>query len=65
MQEIKFIDRDIRVALEDIRIHCQEISRECMKVWESMEGKLPTFESFCRMYMREMFGVWVRKARWN
>lgn len=65
MKKISFLDADMQVAMEDIERRKQEIVRECIKVWDSMSGKLPSFQGFCEMYMREQFKVWADKARWN
>lgn len=65
MNQIDFIDIDLHIALIDIERHRQGIARECLEVWDSMSGRLPGFEGYCRMYMKEKFGEWCDKARWN
>lgn len=61
----EIVDTDIEVVLLDIMRVRQGIARECIKVWDSMEGKLPSFEGFCEFYMRQKWQEWVMKARWN
>ena len=59
------IEADVMVAKEDIERHRAEIAKGCIKAWDSMEGELPAFESFCKKYMEEEWEVFAGKARWN
>jgi len=65
MRRIDFLDVDIQVAIVDLGRKQQRIASECMKVWDSMSGKLPSFQSFCEMYMRERMEGLIGKVRWN
>ena len=65
MEKIRYFDVDIRVAMEDINRQESKIANECLHVWDSMRGKLPSFQCFCQSYMCEKFNEWVAKARWN
>jgi len=42
-----------------------EIVADCLKVWDSMEGKLPSFEGFLCMYVGERLSRREAARRWN
>ena len=65
MKKDDLIDRDIQIALADIERHKRQVASECIKVWDSMEGRLLSFEGFSRMYMQEKMGNWIKEVRWN
>ena len=65
MKKIEFIATDIQVVLEDMQRKRQGIVKDCLRVWDSMGGKLPSFQGFCEMYMGEMFQKWIEKGKWN
>ena len=63
--EVK-LDSDIEVALLSIKRKQGELVEECLKVWDSMEGELPSFERFVGMYVGEKMGNWIKNGgRWN
>jgi len=65
MRKIKFLDAGVQVILADMQRHNQEIVSECLKVWDSMRGKLPGFQGFVRMYVKDGIKRWMERARWN
>ena len=65
MERVEITDRDMRIAVADVERRKEEIASECLKVWDSMSGKLPPFDKFCEMYMKDRFERWLRQARWN
>lgn len=65
MEKVGFLDSDVKIALLDIEKRRSVIAQECLVVWDSMSGRLPSFQVFCQAYMGEKFREWVRKARWN
>uniref|UniRef100_A0A6H1ZUD4 Uncharacterized protein n=1 Tax=viral metagenome TaxID=1070528 RepID=A0A6H1ZUD4_9ZZZZ len=65
MERIGFIDIDIQIANEDISRCRARLAKDCLEVWDSMSGKMPSFPCFCRSYMDEKFKEWLGKARWN
>lgn len=65
MKQVGFLDAGIQVALEDVRRQREGIVKECLKVWDSMTGKLPPFCEFCTFYINERFDRWLGRARWN
>lgn len=65
MEKVDFLGAGMQVALADVQRHMGRIVKECLVVWDSMEGKLPSFEGFCSFYVNDRFGVWRGKARWN
>lgn len=65
VQRVGFLDADIQVAFEDVQRHNAEIVAECMKVWDSMSGRLPRFDEFCSFYVKGKLKEWYEKMRWN
>lgn len=65
MRRVECIEADIQVVLEDVEMKRGEIVSECLKVWDSMTGKLPPFGEFCAFYVEDAFKRWIEKARWN
>jgi len=65
VKRVEFIDKDKQIVLGDIERHSRKIAIECIKVWDSMEGAMPSFAGFCGMYMQEKMKKWFTKARWN
>jgi len=65
MKKVEFLDTDIHIAFIDIEKRRAEIAKDCLNVWDSMSGKLPSFQCFCQSYMWEKFNEWLEKARWN
>lgn len=65
MEGLEILPREIQVVLADIRRHEEVVIGECLQVWDSMEGKLPSYGEFCRLYVKERMKVWGEKARWN
>jgi len=65
MREVDEGGRGKEVAIKDYEGHIEEMAKECIEVWDSMEGKLPSFGKFCEMYMNGKMMAWLDKARWN
>lgn len=65
MKVVEFTGKDIQVAIADVERHKRQAATECIEVWDSMKGRLPSFEGFCRMYMEERWKAWVGKGRLN
>lgn len=65
MEKVEIHDRDFQVAVADVERHRAEITDECIRVWDSMSGKLPPFQEFCRFYVQDRFKRWIGRARWN
>ena len=65
MREVEEGGRGKEVAIKDYEGHIEEMVKECIEVWDSMEGKLPSFGKFCEMYMKERVKRWVEKGRQN
>jgi len=62
---VGYIDKDILVVLRAIERQRGKITTNCLKVWDSMGGELPSFKSFCEMYVTEKLGIWLGRSRWN
>ena len=65
MKETGFQDIGILIVIADIDRRSYWMVSDCLEVWDGMVGELPSFESFCRMYIGEKMGNWKEKARWN
>jgi len=57
------IDTDI--AFNDLQRHGQDYVNEALRVWDSMHGTLPNFQTFMQVYLQIKQRMWLDNIRWN
>ena len=53
------------VILSDYQKRTQAYIDEAIRVWDSMHGTLPDFQTFMRVYRDTKHQVWLNNIRWN